>query len=96
MIVLTDLGTGTDVGTLRLPGYWVQFKTAMRLTADGSHLITATDPGGSPGLLVRWRLSPSAWTAAACAAAGRNLTPEEWRRHIGTPPPDDLSCTRQR
>ncbi|MEV4567670.1 TIR domain-containing protein [Nonomuraea sp. NPDC049419] len=59
VIVLTDLNTGTDVGTLRLPGSWAQFKTSMRLTADGSHLITATDPGGSPGLLVRWRLSPS-------------------------------------
>ncbi|MDH2429525.1 TIR domain-containing protein [Sphaerisporangium sp. TRM90804] len=94
VIVITDLTTRTDVGTLRLPGEWVQAKTSMRLTDDGTHLVTAADAGGENGLLVRWALTPSAWISAACASVGRDLTAAEWRRYVGTPPPENLSCAR--
>jgi hypothetical protein len=32
------------------------------------------------------RLDPDLWEEQACAAAGRNLTREEWTTHLGAEP----------
>jgi hypothetical protein len=42
--------------------------------------------------LFRWDLAEDDWVRTACASAGRDLTPEEWRRFVGTAPPADLTC----
>lgn len=40
-----------------------------------------------------WELDPAAWIDAACAIAGRNLTPEEWSTYIGDLAPYAATCT---
>jgi WD40 repeat protein/class 3 adenylate cyclase len=48
-------------------------------TADSRYLITVFGDGTA----YRWPVSPNAWENQACAVAGRNFTPEEWRRFVG-------------
>ncbi|GAB2963821.1 hypothetical protein [Saccharothrix stipae] len=92
VLVLTDLGSGETLGTIPLahPSQGVSRLTAVAPGTDASHLLTA-EPGGE---LTRWHLAEREWTRAACAAAGRDLTADEWRRHVGTQPPDVLACAR--
>ena len=42
--------------------------------------------------LTRWNMDPASWPRAACLAAGRNLTQEEWARYIGTDEPYRQTC----
>jgi WD40 repeat protein len=49
---------------------------------DGRTILVA----GEDGRLLRWSLSVDGWTAAACRLAGRDLTREEWRGHLGERP----------
>lgn len=92
VLVLTDLISGEPLGTIPLahPLQGVPRLTAVAPGTDGSHLLTA-EPGGD---LTRWHLSEQEWTRAACASAGRDLTADEWRRYVGTTPPDRLTCLR--
>ncbi len=48
------------------------------MRADGMHVAGATGDG-----IVTWDLDPAHWETAACELAGRNLTREEWDRHLG-------------
>jgi WD40 repeat protein/class 3 adenylate cyclase len=49
-------------------------------TPDGHYLIAVFGNGTA----YRWPVSLSAWENHACSVAGRNLTPEEWSRFVGT------------
>ena len=40
----------------------------------------------------RLPLDPEAWIETACALAGRNLTPQEWQRHISVDLPYQETC----
>ncbi len=51
---------------------------AAQFTSDGEHLVVVYADG--TGYV--WPTSVSAWTAHACAVAGRNLTQEEWQRYV--------------
>ncbi|MBY8874213.1 TIR domain-containing protein [Micromonospora sp. PLK6-60] len=96
-IVVTDLDAGEEVASLTLPERYRQRLVTLTFTPDGRDLLAVAEGGVSEpedGLLVRWSLSPDAWTAAACAAVGRDLSADEWRRFAATDPPDDLSCRR--
>jgi len=48
-------------------------------TPDGRYLIALFGDGTA----YRWPVSLRAWETHACAVAGRNFTPEEWRRFVG-------------
>jgi hypothetical protein len=63
--------------------------TTMAATPDGV-LLSAT----SGGALARWQLDEDTWQRVACATAGRDLTPAEWRDTAGTDPPEKLACRR--
>jgi WD40 repeat protein len=49
-------------------------------TPNGQYLISVY----SDGTANRWPVSVRAWENHACAVAGRNFTPEEWRRFVGS------------
>jgi DNA-binding beta-propeller fold protein YncE len=53
-----------------------------RFTADGRFIIG----NGVANGLTRWDVDPDAWQSAACRAAGRNLTWEEWTEYLGDEP----------
>jgi WD40 repeat protein len=48
------------------------------LRADGREVAAQLDDG-----IAIWDLDPANWIGAACKAAGRNLTREEWTRYLG-------------
>ncbi|MGW4111281.1 hypothetical protein ACWEFJ_10410 [Actinosynnema sp. NPDC004786] len=93
VLVLTDLESGGELGAIPLAPatQGMPQLTAVAVTTDGRHLLTA-EPGG--GRLTRWSLDERDWVRAACASAGRDLTADEWRRYVGTRPPDRLDCRR--
>ena len=97
-VVLTDYRTGDDLGSFALPepasASAVSVWAATSLAVDQRHhsLLTAS----SGGELRRWDLDERDWLGSACRMAGRDLTPDEWRRYVGTTPPDDLRCGRSR
>jgi WD40 repeat protein len=97
---LIDLPSGNVLGTLPLPpadGEKAR-STGMAFSADGSVLVTATEGEAlntatiGVGQLIRWRLEPDAWLRAACASAGRDLTPGLWKQYMGTDAPSNLHC----
>jgi hypothetical protein len=45
------------------------------LAPDGAHLFAVSTEGRD----LRWDVSPASWSRRACAVAGRELTPSEWR-----------------
>ncbi len=91
-VELLDAATGTAIGAVPLPtGTWAE-KMGITFTPDGTALVLAAP--GSPGLVERWDVTPEGWIAAACRTAGRDLTPDEWQRVVGTRPPTDLACLR--
>jgi hypothetical protein len=97
-VVLTDYRTGDDLGSFPLPkpvhasATSVWEATTLAVDQRNRQLITAT----SGGEMRRWRLDEQDWLSSACRMAGRDLTPDEWRRYVGTPPPDDLRCGASR
>jgi WD40 repeat protein len=77
---------GTKLGDLALAdpqigirGRGVSTQTRAVFGRDGT-LWTATTGLG----LYAWRMSPSAWLRTACTTIGRSLSPDEWRRYLGT------------
>jgi WD40 repeat protein len=91
MMILTDLGSGEEIGAVRLnPADGMPQVIAAAFTGDGRAVVTA-EPGGR---LTRWHAAEDEWTRIACASAGRDLTDDEWRRHVGTEPPATLACLR--
>ena len=93
-VELSELDSGQLLGSFPLPlparsgGEPPWDATALAASPDGQELITAT----SAGSIIGWQLTANAWIRAACAAAGRDLTPDEWRSVVGTVPPASLSC----
>jgi WD40 repeat protein/DNA-binding SARP family transcriptional activator len=53
---------------------------AAAFTPDGSRLVALFDDGDG----VIWPVTLRAWLQHACSIAGRNLTPDEWSRYIGS------------
>ncbi|MEV0050266.1 TIR domain-containing protein [Saccharopolyspora shandongensis] len=96
LLVLLDLASGGRIGQFSLPqpasGITgaVGRSTAIAFTPDSRELLSLT----SGGELLRWPLDPRAWAQRACAAAGRDLTSQEWRLVVGTEPAADLRCMR--
>ncbi|MEV8510331.1 TIR domain-containing protein [Actinoplanes sp. NPDC051475] len=82
-IIITDIGSGQQVGSLELPAGSAISKTSFAFLPGAKDLISVTE-GGSDGLFIRWNLSPDAWAATACQTAARDLSDAEWRTYAGT------------
>jgi WD40 repeat protein/class 3 adenylate cyclase len=76
-VKLWDANTQTEIGSALpgSPGEWA----SSEFTPDGSKLVTIYT--GGRGAV--WPVRPTEWTAQACKVAGRNFSPEEWRRFVG-------------
>jgi WD40 repeat protein len=85
-IDLFDLSTGTLIDSIA--PYPNSFRTGYAFSADGSVFVTdiaTRDIRGSwaNDVLVARDLSPQTLLKAACAAAGSNLSPDEWQALAG-------------
>jgi WD40 repeat protein/tRNA A-37 threonylcarbamoyl transferase component Bud32 len=85
---LWDARSGAPLGT-RLTGGRVPYSFQTFLVEHVMGSRPAFSPSGRalatpgfPGASVLWNLEPSAWRAAACSIAGRQLTDEEWDRYL--------------
>ena len=79
-----DLVSGSSIGepmpNQRL-GSLKYFTTLVGIDGAGSY---ASLDGGDGTVI--WNLDPEVWREAACAAAGRNMTRDEWARTMGGQP----------
>ncbi|MCC8242825.1 WD40 repeat domain-containing protein [Saccharothrix luteola] len=78
-IALWDVSRRTT--TARLTGH-TQRVHAIAFSPDGHHLATA----GADQNLILWDVDPERAITHVCAAAGRDLTPDEWRRYLPSTP----------
>ena len=79
-----EIGSG---GYSQPPGPKLINKVAF--SSDGRTL--ATD--GPAGRIVLWNIDVSSWQRQACLSINRDLTREEWQRHIGNDVPYRQTCT---
>ena len=87
-------GRGAEFGRITVPVESNRFAVSA-FTPDGSALLTALQSmGDQPAAVRHLDLTREGWRAAACALAGRDLTPAEWRAFVDTEPPADLRCER--
>ncbi|WP_169312929.1 BTAD domain-containing putative transcriptional regulator [Intrasporangium calvum] len=70
-VAVWDGRTGAFVGAVAAP------EGAVAFTEDGEVLVASLD-----GTVRTWDPRPSAWVAAACRMAGRDLTEDEWRSYL--------------
>jgi WD40 repeat protein len=77
-VALFDAATLRPIGRPFLAGDLV---FVPRFTSDG-HLTG----NGLFNVPTRWDVEPASWREAACHAAGRNLTREEWVEYLGSEP----------
>ncbi|MEV0701733.1 hypothetical protein AB0I53_27990 [Saccharopolyspora sp. NPDC050389] len=95
-VVVLELASGQRFGVLPLPAPGFSWSgeigdtSGIAFGADSRELFSVT----AGGELLRWPLDPQEWIRRACATAGRDLTPQEWRQVVGTEPPADLRCMR--
>jgi WD40 repeat protein len=81
---LWDIGSKTRIGDPfpNDPTFWA-------VASDGPHIATAV---GEWAMI--WNLDPSTWAEIACNAAGRNMTPSEWRQFGPAGAEYQLTCER--
>jgi WD40 repeat protein len=94
-IVLDDLDTGAVLATFPSPMTGTYVKTGVAFAPDGRQLVTVTENSTGepdPAEVIQRDVSSETLVRSACAAAGRDLTPAEWRSFVGTAPPADLAC----
>jgi WD40 repeat protein len=92
-VVISQLPTGTTIGTFQLPAQIEGLRTGMAFSHDGNTLYTVTEGRTEDlGQIEQWQLVPEKWAAAACRSAGRELTATEWRSVTTFAPPHDLRC----
>lgn len=93
-LVLANLTTGRQLADYAMPvprGTTAQAPwRSATLTPAGAGVYSATV--GTD--VARWDLSIPAMAEAACRAAGRDLSPAEWRAVTAGDPPSDLRCRR--
>ncbi|MET8584917.1 hypothetical protein ABZX39_29165 [Streptomyces collinus] len=94
-VALEDLDNGEHIGALHIDTAHPAVKSALAFADDGTVLFVATEETDKrSGEIQRWSISPEVWMQTACVSAGRDLTPGEWKRYVGTNPPDNLRCSR--
>ncbi|WP_169952561.1 WD40 repeat domain-containing serine/threonine protein kinase [Microbispora sp. H11081] len=84
-----QLGSGWTVTTGAFdPDAAAEFMPALAFTADGSLLRVV----GHDGAFQELPVDPAKAVPSVCERAGRPLTPEEWREHVGTDPGYQQVC----
>jgi len=80
IVSITATQGGESLGSLRLgdDGIGGAFFGGAAFTADEKRVLIVSEEGG----LYVWDYSPAAATRAACQAAGRDLTKEEWQTYL--------------
>ena len=92
-VQLVGLADGAALGTLAIPEDADTNKTGVAFSGDGGKLVTVTEDVSELGdYMVERDISPDGLIDAACAAAGRSLTEEEWNRLVGVELPERLAC----
>ena len=89
-IDIFDLDTGTLINTL--PPLPDSVRTNYAFAPDGPVLVTTIDSWDNPVKLVVRDLSARSLLESACAAAGNNLSPDEWQALAGTTEPGESVC----
>jgi outer membrane protein assembly factor BamB/energy-coupling factor transporter ATP-binding protein EcfA2 len=89
-VTLHDTQTGLALGgPIVIPDGDVNASPSMSLSIDGTTLVYGGGRTSGPKV---WDLRPERWHEAACGVAGRNLTRDEWRTHIGDLAPYRHTC----
>lgn len=93
-VSLYDTVLGLSVGTFDVPTEAYAFTEFGFSAADDALVVAtaATDETGQ-GSVRSLRLGYDAWQAIDCAAAGRDLTADEWRSLTNLAVPADMSCS---
>jgi WD40 repeat protein len=92
--VLDDLDTGGRLASFSTAANSVFARTGVAFSPDAEVLVALTEMpfDTGKGELVLRDISDAALIAAACKAAGRDLSADEWRAFVGTSPPGDRGC----
>jgi hypothetical protein len=78
-VQLSDIASGAQIGrALALP-------SALNTTISPDGMEAASRNSTGTGIVV-WNLNIASWPDAACLAAGRNLTMQEWAASFGSEP----------
>ena len=97
-VEVVDIARAGVLGVLGVPSQTLYgMLPGLAFTADGAALAVAyPDADGRPGSgeLDVYDLAPDRLVQVACATAGRDLSPAEWRQFVNDAVPDDLRCTR--
>ena len=87
VVTLWDGTTGALMGKLTPGG---ESGVAARFVDGGSEVLAVSADGATH----RWDSDPRRWVEFACAVAGRDLTPEEWRDELGDRPYQKVCTAR--
>jgi hypothetical protein len=86
-IDLVDLDTGSLLGVIAATPVESNAyqKTSVAFSPDGSRIVTVTNGGFAhpEGVLIERHITPESLIAAACAAAGSDLSSDEWTSLVG-------------
>jgi hypothetical protein len=97
-VEVVDIARAGVLGVLGEPSQILYgFRPGLAFTPDSSALLVAgPDPNGAwgSGTLDVYDLAPHRLVQVACATAGRDLSPDEWRQFVNDAVPGDLRCTR--
>jgi WD40 repeat protein len=76
-VALWDVTLLQQVGPT-LADVWSRDTTRLAFSEDDSTLFSSSG--------MAWTMEPAAWKGAVCSIAGRDLTPAEWTKFVGTAP----------
>jgi hypothetical protein len=94
-VEVVDIARAGVLGVLGMPGQTRYGRlSGLAFTADGASLVVAYPEDAGSGELDAYDLAPGRLVQVACATAGRDLTPAEWRQFVNDAVPDDLRCAR--
>lgn len=85
-----DLTTGASVDSL--PPFPGSVKTGYTFSPDGALLVTDISRNSGKDIVVSRDLSAKGLLAAACAASGSKLSPQEWQALVGVDPKRIPTC----
>jgi WD40 repeat protein len=91
---VVDLASGAILATVPAPApRSLGLKIGLAFSADGNKLVTSVQGlGSNASQIIARDISGNTLVKAACATAGRSLTPTDWRAYVGGAVPGDLSC----
>jgi len=91
---IADLDSGATLATVAAPAPpSLGLKIGRAFSPGGRSLVRVVQTlATNASEIVEHDLSAGTGLRAACTAAGRILTAADWRRYVGSTPPNDLTC----